>query len=307
MGNLEMKKIFILALMAIIILMPLTGAVNVTKSSNDNANLEVENLSKGEFTHTVFVEYGSTTGCPYCVTASSQLYSIYNSGDLDFHYVSLVYDVGNFRVRNRMTDLGIRSVPDVFFDGKYKHLIGAQKDEEPYRTRINQSGEREVPNIDLDVDVIWKGGGTLKITVTYVNNEPDKYDGHLRVYVVEKESRWNDNGGNPYHYAALDIPIDHDLNNLARSRPRPLGGTRTFEKTWYGALHNFSDITKENIEVIAAVFDKDTDHAVESASATPVSSDSSNHLFSLALYPAIQSFLEKLSNTFPILERLFGL
>lgn len=302
-----MKKIFILALMAIIILMPLSGAVNVTKSSNNNANLEVENVSKGEFTHTVFVEYGSWSECGPCVTASAQLNSIYNSGDLDFNYVTLIIDKGNFRIRGRMTDLDIRSVPDVFFDGKYKHLLGAQKDEEPYRTRINQSGERPVPDIDLDIDVIWKGGGTLKITVSYVNNEPDKYDGHLRVYVVEKESRWNDKGGNPYHYAALDIPIDSDVNNLARSRPRPLGGTRTFEKTWFGALHGFGDITKENIEVIAAVFDKDTDHAVESASATPVSSDSSNHRFSLALYPVIQSFLEKLSNTFPTLERLFGL
>lgn len=293
--------------MAIIILMPLSVAVNVTESSNDNANLEVENVSKGEFTHTVFVEYALTTGCPYCVTAASQLHSIYSSNDLDFHYVSLVFDVGNFRVYGRLRDLGITSVPDVFFDGKYKHLKGGQSDEEPYRTRINQSGEREVPNIDLDIDVIWKGGGTLEITVTYVNNEPDKYDGHLRVYVVEKESRWNDKSGNPIHYAALDIPIDYDLNNLARSRPRPLGGTRTFEKTWYGALHGFGDITKENIEVIVAVFDKDTDHAVESASATPGSSVSSNHRFSLALNPVIQSFLEKLSNAFPILERLFGL
>jgi len=30
------------------------------------------------------------------------------------------------------------------------------------------------------------------------------YRGHLRIYIVEPESRWNMEDGNPYHYGFLD-------------------------------------------------------------------------------------------------------
>ena len=47
------------------------------------------------------------------------------------------------------------------FDGGFKNLVGAQTDEQPYRTAIEQCGERTVPDIDVDVSVEWKSGGTL--------------------------------------------------------------------------------------------------------------------------------------------------
>ena len=178
------------------------------------------------------------------------MYSIYNAGDLDFYYVTLVWNKGNFNVRGRLNELGASYTPDVFFDGKYKHILGSQNDEQPYRNAINQSGEREVPDIDVDVDVLWKGGGTLKITVVVYDNEIEEFKGHIRTYIVEKESRWNDQSGDPLHYAVLDIPIDRNLNYLAKSRLRSIGDTYTFTKTWYGALFGFGDITKDNCMVI---------------------------------------------------------
>ena len=33
----------------------------------------------------------------------------------------------------------------------------------------------------------------------------NEYDGHIRVYVVEIESRWNNNDDEPYHYGFLDF------------------------------------------------------------------------------------------------------
>ncbi|UCD13446.1 MAG: hypothetical protein JSW60_07795 [Thermoplasmatales archaeon] len=282
-----MKKYLIVSIMAFIMIMPIAGASNVL-STNKIEEKTPTNFSNENFTHTVFVEYGTLTTCGPCVTASSQLYSIYNSGDLNFYYVSLVADEGNRNVLVRLKELGVTGVPDVYFDGGYKRILGGQTNEDPYRNAITQSGEREVPDIDIDVDVTWMGGGKLKIAVTVVNNEVEEFSGHIRTYIVEKESRWNDNSGKPYHYAVLGIPIDRSLA-VVKSQPKVLGDTYTFKKTWFGSLFGFGDITKENTMVIAAVFDKDTDYVVETAAAEPTAA--SGKLFQFVLSrPIMQLF-----------------
>jgi glutaredoxin len=240
--------------------------------SNNNVIETPRDTSYADITHTVIVESGSMTTCPYCVTAANQLYNIYNSGDLDFNYVSLVYDEANMHVRNRLIELGITSVPDVYFDGGYKNLLGAQSSEQAYRTAINQSGVRTVPDIDITVVVNWLGGGKLKLEITVVNNEAETYNGKLRVYIVEKESRWNDNSGHPYHYAALDIPIDRTLS-VTKAQPRARGDTYKFSKLWFGSIYGFRDIIQDNILVVASVFDPDTGYAVQTSAAEPTVSN----------------------------------
>lgn len=276
------------------LVIPVASATSIIEQNKTDKN----STSMDDFTHTVFVEYGSLTTCPPCVTASAQLYSIYNSGDLDFYYVTLVSDEGNLNVRGRLRELGVFSVPDVFFDGGYKRVGGGQGSEIPYRNAITQSGERDVPDIDIDVDVTWLGGGKLKIAVTVVNNEVGEFNGRIRTYIVEKESRWNDYGGNPYHYAALDIPIDKSLA-VVKSRARPLGDTYTFSKTWWGSLYGFGDITKENIMLIAAVFEKDTDYVVQTASAEPTGT--SSHII------PINPLLLRLLDRFPLLQHFLNI
>ena len=295
-----MKKIFVSAIIILMLIMPIAGASNIL--SMDNAIMEAPSIvTNEEFTHTVIVESGTLTTCPYCVDAASQLYSIYNAGDLDFHYVTLVLNKVNYRVQGRATELGISAVPDVFFDGKYKHIKGRQPDEQPYRNAITQAGMREVSDVDLDVSVQWRGGGTLKITVVVYNNDPENFTGHLRTYIVEKESRWNDNGGNPYHYAVIDIAIDSALF-LTRAQAKPTRGTHTFTKTWYGALNGFGDITQENIEVVAAVFDGDTDYAVETATGEPTLGPPSNHRTSNL--PILKIITQRFMDRFPLLAKL---
>jgi len=265
-----MRKYLIIGIMVLMMLVPIASALNTISIEKTELQKSLD-ATIGQPTHTVIVEYGTITTCPYCAIASNQLYSLYNSGDLDFYYVSLVGDEGNLNIYSRLKELGVTAVPDVFFDGKYKDIKGAQSNEQPYRNAITQAGERAVPDIDVDINAEWKGKAAIKITVTVQNNEPEKYAGKLRVYIVEKESRWNDKSGNPFHYAALDIPIDRSLAAVSQhqSCPMPLGNTRTFTKTWYGALHGFGDITKENTLVIAAVFDSDTDYAVQADAAEP--------------------------------------
>ena len=259
-----MKKYIIVGTLALILIMPMVGASE--EFSTERTEI-IEPPATFESNHTVLIEYVGQTTCGYCPTASNQLSSIYAAGDLDFYYVSMIVDI-NRRVYPRVQELGVTGTPDVYFDGGYRNIIGAQGDEQPYRNAITQSGEREVPDIDIDVDVQLMGGGTLKISVTVTNNEAEEYGGHLRVYIVEPEARWEYVGGGDIHYGVLDIPIDRSLA-MPQGQIRPLGDTYTFSKTWFGFLYGFGDITQDNIMVIATVFDKDTDYAVQTASAEP--------------------------------------
>ncbi len=266
-----MKKYIVSIVIVSILLLPAVGASNLLTSSKIDREIPL-NILEDDFTHSVFTEYVTTTQCPHCPTASSQLYSIYDSGDYNFHYVSLVADA-NYKIYDRVKELGVSGVPDVYFDGGYRNIIGKQDDEQPYRNAIQQCGNRDVPDIDVDVNVQWKGNVILKISVTVQNNEPEDYNGYLRVYIVEIESRWNDASGHPYHFGVLYIPIEKSLAMpRAQTQVKPLGDSYTFTRTWIGALYGFGDITQDNVMVIATVFDPDSDHAVETAVDTPTNS-----------------------------------
>jgi len=255
-------------IVAFLIIMPIAGASNIIQINN-NKEISTMESSTYNFTHAVLAEYATTTSCPYCPTASNQLWSIYNSEDYDFYFVTLVGNE-NYKVVDRIKELEVESVPDVYFDGGYIQKTGAQQSEQIYRSAIVQSGEREVHDFDIDVDVTWKGSSKLKISITVQNNELEEYEGHLRVYIVEPESRWNDADKNPYHFGVLAIPIDKSIA-LTKGNVRPLGETYTFSKTWVGSLAGFGDITKDNIMVIAALFDTDKDYIIEVAAAEPTS------------------------------------
>ncbi|MEA2054263.1 MAG: PKD domain-containing protein [Candidatus Thermoplasmatota archaeon] len=224
------------------------------------------------FTHTVLAEYGTLSTCPHCPPASSQLYDIYTSGDYNFYYVSLVYDK-NHRAGKRLQELNISGVPDVYFDGKYTHVLGKQSDNQPYRNAIATCGTRNVTDIDLDVNVEWKGNAALRINITVKNNGPEGYKGHLRAYIVEPVSRWNDQQGNPYHFGFLGFAFDRSLS-LAKNGVKSLGGdTYEFTTTWRGSLHGFSDISEDNIMVITAVFNKETGYVNQIAAAAPAQNE----------------------------------
>jgi len=295
-----MKKIFIGIIIMIMLMVPIAGASNIL-SINSKEITEPSNISNEEFTHTVLVEACTQTWCPPCATAAAVMNDIYSSGTYDFNYVALVSDM-NLYAAQRTNELDVYYIPDYVFDGNYTRYVGAGDLPDEYINRLISCGAREVPDIDIDVDVSWLGGGTLKITVTVYNNEPDKYNGHLRTYIVEKVSRWNTQTGQPYHHAVIGMPIDRGLT-LVSSQARPLSDTYTFTRTWFGAIHGFSDITKENIEVIAAVYDGDSGYVVETASGEPTGSASIYQTSNLLIF----KFLERYMGHFPLLARLINL
>jgi len=73
------------------------------------------------------------------------------------------------------------------------------------------------------------------------------YQGHLRIYVVEPESRWNNYDGEPYHFGFLDFAYNDVLS---------IDYLDTYSDTiiWNGNQAGFGDIQENNIIVMAALF-----------------------------------------------------
>jgi len=124
-----------------------------------------------DFTHTVFVEEGTATWCPYCPDMANALYSIYQSGDYPYYFVALVDDKfpgGAQRLRN---EYNIYGFPTSFFDGGRKVYVGGNPSETPYRQRIEQCGAGDVHELNLTLSVTWLGAGDLQIDISITNYE----------------------------------------------------------------------------------------------------------------------------------------
>ena len=83
--------------------------------------------------------------------------------------------------------------------------------------------------------------------IEQVANSSSSYNGHLRIYIVEPASRWDNNDRDPYHYGFLDFAYNDVIS---------IDYQDTFTQTinWDASQAGFSNINENNIMAIAAVF-----------------------------------------------------
>ncbi len=215
-----------------------------------------ERGTRQAFTHTVLAEDLTTFFCPHCPTASEQLKSIYESGDYPFYFVSLIADTNEDAYDRCMNDYNVPSYPVIQFDGGYRMKHGAQEDESVYRQDIEESGERDVHDITIEVNSTYHEEAVLDIQVKVHNDLANGYSGHLRTYITEIDSRYQDYDGNNYPFAFLSYAFDEDISI-------PGGDWIERDTTWSGSEHqdnygnDFGDIDPDNIMIIAAVFNSE--------------------------------------------------
>jgi thiol-disulfide isomerase/thioredoxin len=128
------------------------------------------NKVTSNFTHTVFVEEGTATWCPYCPAMAKALKNVYESGEYPFYFVALIADK-NKKAEKRLRDYNLAGYPTAFFDGGAKVLIGGYKDESYYISRIKSCGRRDVHELNLSIEVEWVGDSTLQIEISITNKE----------------------------------------------------------------------------------------------------------------------------------------
>lgn len=100
---------------------------------------------------------------------------------------------------------------------------------------------RKLIGIFVFILIIANGFGIITAESETTNYIP--YKGHLRIYIVEPESRWNMGDGTPYHFGFLDWAYNEEIS---------IDYLDSFEETltWQG------DINEDNIIVMAAVFNQ---------------------------------------------------
>lgn len=77
------------------------------------------------------------------------------------------------------------------------------------------------------------------------------YTGRLRLYIVEPQSRWDDDDRDPFHFGFLDFALDENLS---------IQYLDTYAKTvaWSARDAGFYNVKENNVIVIAAVFNSES-------------------------------------------------
>ncbi|HVQ00599.1 MAG TPA: PKD domain-containing protein, partial [Candidatus Thermoplasmatota archaeon] len=238
-----MKKILPILIVGILIS---TAFGAVARAGLDPIPMKTSDTVRSDYTHTVMVEVGTATWCPACPQSNSVWHTIYESGNYNFEYTEMVIDkdaVANTRMQN---DYNIHWVPTSYFDGGQYVYPGTNQG--TFQNYLNSCGARAVPDLTAQMNVQWLGSAQVKVDLSIENNEQTDYSGHLRVYILEKQStRWKDYNSQWYNHAFLDFIFNQAITI-------PAGGTYSDSKIWDGAAHGYGDISSENIQVILAVF-----------------------------------------------------
>ena len=294
-----MRRKIVYILICMLLFATFAGAMspqNTSKKSSDNEPVD------RDYSHTILGEFGTTTFCIYCKYAHRALKEIFMNEWHPMYYITYVRNVNKHAYNRAKGELKQLVDPTVWWDGGFRKDTGSSSVPSAiadYNKSLVACGNRNVADIDLTLNATWLGAvnedpednatlvpiekemswknSDIKIDVTVDNNEASSYGGHLHVQVCDNLSHmgWKDTFGDLYSMTFLDYAHNTDISISA-------GGTWSDSTIWDGTEHNngtlsFENVTEHNTWVIATVFDGETDHAVQTATAE--STDSTEQFF----------------------------
>jgi len=235
------------------------------KSQNDNTNKE-ENTNEEEkddnlteiidTDHIVFVEEATATWCSNCPDVAESLHELYDPNNPDFYYVSLVVD-GYDNAKNRLKDdYNVLGYPTVYIDGGYETIMGSSNFKSVFINKLSKAKQRDYPNIYLNITSEYnESRNEIKNEVILSNYEDNSYSGELKVYITEIVSSYNGWDGKPFSYAFIDYGLEENIL---------LGSMEN--KTFSGIWDVPDDVYKENLFIIAVLFNSDKNKAFSNPS-----------------------------------------
>jgi len=128
--------------------------------------------------------------------------------------------VGNenkFAYERLKNDYNFNSYPTVFFDGGYKVDLNATKNS--YENSIIECMVRNKTSLPVGVNATWiecpcQQG--LFIEMAIKNNYNKTYNGILKVYITEVNSRWHDYYALQYHFGFLEFAFVRNISILPK-------------------------------------------------------------------------------------------
>jgi len=216
--------------------------------STDGSSHYTITVSKNveDLVHYVFIEEGTATWCVQCPAVARILHELYESGEYNFYYVSMVHDK-NEKARDRLEDNehNILGFPTVYIDGGYE-LVYGEKDKSVFEEKISKAENRDVPEIAVNVtSEIDEAGKRVETTVVIDNYESDTYTGRLKVYLTNRIA-WADYDGDAYHFGFLDYIADEDVSINGEDQ-------KIVTKSY-----DVSNLDVDNLMIIAVVFNDES-------------------------------------------------
>jgi len=212
MNNKFLKILFI----TIVIFSLFSGASAIPMIQNDTSTYQNSSLET-ESSHTVFCEFAVNTNLTNSAETANILQNIYESGEYDFQYITYVSDQYT-KASDWLGDkYNIRGFPTCFFDGGFEVLYDIPAIESNYENKIYIASYRNVHDLDVVLDTVWFEdccSKKLDIEINVINNENKPYNGIIRIYIVERNSRWTYQLGETngtYKYAFLDFALDERI------------------------------------------------------------------------------------------------
>jgi hypothetical protein len=98
------------------------------------------------------------------------LNSLDKAGTYNFEYAGMVVSRNTYASQWMNGRYNLYWVPTLYWDGGDEVLVGGYSDTSVYSWRINLAGQREVPELDLQVSMTWLGNYQMEVTVTVTNN-----------------------------------------------------------------------------------------------------------------------------------------
>ena len=196
--------------------------------------------------HFVFIEEGTAQWCTYCPKVAEILHDLYNAGNNNFYYVSMIQDYTTNAKDRLEQDYNISAYPTVYIDGGYDVVVGTDYDISILEEKISTAEDRNVAAISLNLSAeIDESNNIVETEVTVENYESQSYEGILKIYLTERISIANYDG-DPYHFGFLDFIADEDISIES-------GGQKEVIKTY-----DVSNLDVDNLMIIAVVFNSES-------------------------------------------------
>jgi len=247
------RKHLVSLLICILLFASFSGASTVNINNYSEIN---EKSDDRDYTHTVFAGVAFTQSCGPCHNWSINIYDAYMSELYDFEYASMIgYDesgnVLNYDAVYWSLNYTVGTFPTTIIDGDFKRISGDHIEELP--EKLNSCGNRSVANITANITAILVANATMNITISIENNEESQYNGYIRAFITEINSRYKTSLGDSFKFGFLDFAFDKSISINPNS-------TYTDNKIWNGYDHgdahgdNFGDIKANNIQIVLVVY-----------------------------------------------------
>jgi len=189
--------------------------ISVNRNDNDNGDDDDDDTY---VSHSVFVEESTAQDCKFCPSVGEKIHELYESGNYNFYYVTLIED--DQKAKNRLDNhYNHYANPTVYFDGGYKVILG-NKSKDEFESKIQETQSRNAENIDANIEAnLDVKSSIINITTTLINHENTDYNGDLKIYLTEIYStKWQDYNGDPFHFAFLDFAQDKSITIPANNQ-----------------------------------------------------------------------------------------